>query len=33
MDRQKEILEKNFEEWKGNLPQVDDIVVGGLAIR
>jgi len=33
MDRQKEILEKNFEEWKGNLPQVDDIVVVGLAIR
>jgi serine phosphatase RsbU (regulator of sigma subunit) len=29
---QKEILEKTFEEWKGDLPQIDDIVVIGLII-
>jgi serine phosphatase RsbU (regulator of sigma subunit) len=33
MEKQKEILERTFEEWKGDLPQVDDVVVVGLAIR
>jgi serine phosphatase RsbU (regulator of sigma subunit) len=32
METQKEILEKRFEEWKGELPQVDDVVVIGLKI-
>lgn len=33
MEMQKEILEKTFEEWKGDLPQVDDVVLVGLAIK
>jgi serine phosphatase RsbU (regulator of sigma subunit)/ligand-binding sensor domain-containing protein len=33
VDKQKETLERNFEEWKGDLPQVDDIVVVGIAIK
>lgn len=33
MELQKEILEKTFEEWKGDLPQVDDVVLAGLAIK
>jgi len=32
MKIQKEILEKTFEEWRGDLPQVDDVVVIGLTI-
>jgi serine phosphatase RsbU (regulator of sigma subunit) len=32
MSRQKDILEKSFEEWKGDLPQVDDVVIVGFAI-
>ncbi len=32
MRRQKEIIEKTFEEWKGELQQIDDIVVIGLTI-
>lgn len=32
MEKQKEILEKRFEEWKGDLPQIDDVVVIGLKI-
>lgn len=32
METQKEILEKRFEEWKGDLPQIDDVVVIGLKI-
>jgi len=32
MKKQKEIIEMSFKEWKGDLPQVDDIVVVGLAI-
>ncbi len=32
MDRQKELLEKTFEEWKGELPQVDDILVIGFSV-
>ena len=31
MNTQKELLEKHFEEWKGELRQVDDIVVAGIA--
>jgi serine phosphatase RsbU (regulator of sigma subunit)/ligand-binding sensor domain-containing protein len=33
MEKQKEMLERNFDEWKGDLPQVDDVVVVGLAIK
>ncbi|MBK7133633.1 MAG: SpoIIE family protein phosphatase [Bacteroidales bacterium] len=33
MDMQKEILEKTFEEWKGDLPQVDDVVLVGLSVQ
>jgi serine phosphatase RsbU (regulator of sigma subunit) len=32
MEKQKEMLEKNFEEWKGDLPQIDDVVMIGIAI-
>jgi serine phosphatase RsbU (regulator of sigma subunit) len=32
MEMQKEILEKSFEAWRGDLPQVDDIVVIGFTI-
>jgi serine phosphatase RsbU (regulator of sigma subunit) len=32
METQKEILEKTFEEWKGDLPQIDDVVIAGFAI-
>jgi len=30
LDQQKAILEKSFDEWKGNLEQVDDILIVGL---
>ena len=33
VEKQKEILERSFEEWKGDLPQVDDIVIVGIAIK
>jgi serine phosphatase RsbU (regulator of sigma subunit) len=33
MASQKLIVEKKFEEWKGDLNQVDDIVVAGFVIR
>jgi serine phosphatase RsbU (regulator of sigma subunit) len=32
-EKQKEALEMKFEEWKGDMPQVDDIVVVGISIR
>jgi serine phosphatase RsbU (regulator of sigma subunit) len=32
MQMQKDILEKNFDDWKGDLDQIDDVVVVGLAI-
>ncbi|MFY9307556.1 MAG: SpoIIE family protein phosphatase [Bacteroidia bacterium] len=32
MDKQKEILNKTIEEWRGNLDQVDDILVMGVRI-
>lgn len=30
LDEQKTILEDNFDEWKGTLPQVDDVILMGL---
>ena len=33
MEKQKELLETAFEEWKGDLPQIDDVVVVGLLIN
>jgi serine phosphatase RsbU (regulator of sigma subunit)/ligand-binding sensor domain-containing protein len=32
MSEQKEIIEKRFAEWKGELKQIDDIVVAGIKI-
>jgi serine phosphatase RsbU (regulator of sigma subunit) len=32
MDEQKEILNKNFEVWKGNLEQVDDVLLIGIRV-
>ncbi|MFY9310993.1 MAG: tetratricopeptide repeat protein [Bacteroidia bacterium] len=32
MDEQKVILEKTFENWKGNLEQVDDVLIIGIKI-
>ena len=32
MEQQKEILFKNFEEWKGDLEQVDDVLIIGIKI-
>lgn len=32
LDQQKIILEKTFEDWKGNLEQVDDVLVIGIKI-
>ena len=32
MSEQKEILESIFEEWKGNLEQVDDVCVLGIRV-
>jgi sigma-B regulation protein RsbU (phosphoserine phosphatase) len=32
IDEQRAILEKNFEEWKGNIEQVDDILIVGIRI-
>ncbi|HVN57002.1 MAG TPA: SpoIIE family protein phosphatase [Bacteroidales bacterium] len=31
-ENQKEILEKSLDDWKGDLPQIDDIVVVGIRI-
>ena len=33
MNMQKELLERHFEEWKGELRQVDDIVVAGICFQ
>ncbi|MCX6312694.1 MAG: SpoIIE family protein phosphatase [Bacteroidetes bacterium] len=33
LNSQKDILEKTFEEWKGNLEQVDDVLVIGVKIK
>lgn len=32
MQEQKELLEKTFAEWKGNLDQVDDVTVIGIRV-
>jgi serine phosphatase RsbU (regulator of sigma subunit) len=32
MNEQKEIIEKRFNEWKGELKQIDDVVVAGIKI-
>jgi len=32
MEEQKMILEKTFNEWKGNLEQVDDVLVIGISV-
>ena len=32
MTEQKEILDKTIEDWKGNLEQVDDILIMGLRV-
>jgi serine phosphatase RsbU (regulator of sigma subunit) len=32
MDEQKQSLEKTLENWKGNLPQIDDILIIGFSI-
>jgi len=32
MEVQREVLEKNFHEWKGNLQQVDDVCIIGIRI-
>ena len=33
MEQQKEILEQRYLEWKGDMPQIDDVVIVGIAIR
>jgi hypothetical protein len=33
MNIQKALIEKKFEEWKGDLSQIDDIVVVGLVVK
>ncbi|MBA7582019.1 hypothetical protein ES708_23938 [subsurface metagenome] len=30
MEKQKDVLEKNFDEWKGESPQIDDVIVMGI---
>jgi hypothetical protein len=32
VNAQKEALEKEFEHWRGNLEQVDDVMVIGIKI-
>jgi len=32
MEEQKSILENTFNEWKGNLEQVDDILIIGVKV-
>jgi serine phosphatase RsbU (regulator of sigma subunit) len=32
MEEQKEILDKTIEAWKGNLDQIDDILIIGIRI-
>ena len=33
VEKQKEMIERNFLEWKGDLSQIDDVVVVGIAIK
>jgi len=32
MAEQKAILDKTFEDWKGNLEQIDDLLVIGIRV-
>jgi serine phosphatase RsbU (regulator of sigma subunit) len=32
MERQKNILEKTFNDWKGTMPQIDDVLVIGVKV-
>jgi serine phosphatase RsbU (regulator of sigma subunit) len=32
MSRQREVLEDTFYDWKGNTPQIDDVLVFGFRI-
>lgn len=32
MEKQKQLIDENFEEWKGNLDQIDDVCVIGMRI-
>jgi hypothetical protein len=32
MDEQKSVLNKKFEDWKGDLEQVDDVLLIGIRI-
>jgi hypothetical protein len=32
LNRQKEILESTFKDWKGNTQQVDDVLVFGFQL-
>lgn len=33
MEKQKDVLEKNFDEWKGESPQIDDVIVIGVRFQ
>ena len=33
MDQQKRLVEKNFLSWKGNIPQVDDVLLVGIRVN
>ena len=32
MEKQREILDKSFEDWKGDLEQIDDVCVIGVSV-
>jgi len=32
MDSQKQLLAEEFEQWRGNLEQVDDVMIIGIKI-
>jgi hypothetical protein len=32
MKEQKAVLDRTFEEWKGNYPQIDDVLIFGVKI-
>jgi len=32
MDEQKQALNKSFETWKGNLEQIDDVLLIGIRV-
>jgi serine phosphatase RsbU (regulator of sigma subunit) len=32
MERQKQVLEETFENWKGNIEQIDDVCVVGIRV-